>query len=199
MNKIKKYKRVLLVFIPPFVCLLGLKFIDDIDYYPLLFGLIIGFSNWNIHKFKPYLGTVLSVVVSYVSYGLGILSFFVFLFLIELINKNTSYRIGEDDVGIYFHILSPYIIAPLLVFYFYKFVFNVPKTRKTIWIIVISICLLLGLKLFIEFLAKDYIISFQDYKFLGKFEIWQFIMALALQLILYQEELKSFFKSKKVA
>jgi len=27
---------------------------------------------------------------------------------------------------------------------------------------------------------------------------WQFIKALALQLILYQEELKEFFKSKKV-
>ena len=98
-----------------------------------------------------------------------------------------------DDISIYGYnakqllLLIPIaIFSPILMFLSYQVLFKIKKTKyfKTIkWITVITLILFGIVRL-----------NFDEYFSIS----WQFIMALALQLILYQEELKALFKSKKV-
>ncbi|MAN28776.1 MAG: hypothetical protein CMH15_12755 [Mesonia sp.] len=84
------------------------------------------------------------------------------------------------------NIVSIAIIAPLLTLYLYSFLF---KTRRSSFFYLIafsSIVILVILVLTKALLGNN----------TKMFIIWQFIVALALQLILYQKELKTLFKSK---
>ncbi len=71
-------------------------------------------------------------------------------------------------------------------FYSYRIVFKIEKTNYFNYIKWVSIIILLILGVTnVIFIMKDFI-----------FFSWQVTMALALQLILYQKELKTLFKAK---
>ena len=176
-----KYIKIL---IPAILCVVILYITKmSISYYPLSFGLVIGIVNWKLHKYNPYLGVLLSVLVSMISFWLSFLSMGLFNNLGELITNNTNYVLG-DGAKIYYLIIAVYIIAPLLVLRFYKFVFNISKTKFNLTVIISVIIILL----LIYGIKPNYFID--NYPKISPYIIWQFIMALALQLILYQKELK---------
>lgn len=193
----KKYNIILNVIIPPLACILSIIFFDKLFYYlPLIFGLVIGISNWKLHKYKPYLGVFLSVLVLYIAYSLTILSFSIYEPIWNFLKENINYIISKEDVSKVGFILSPFIIAPLLVFYAYRFVFNIPKTKITFWVIA-TFTIFLALQSYILFNKSDYFSTqFKDYKLFNPYVVWQPIMALGLQLILYQKELIFLYKNK---
>ncbi|MFL0094806.1 hypothetical protein, partial [Tenacibaculum maritimum] len=106
----------------------------SIYFYPLSFGFIIGLFNWKKHKYNPYLGTILSLIVSNISFWLAFLCIGIFSAFREFIMNNTSFVIGED-MNIYYLMISAFIIAPILVFFSYKFIFNLPKTKLSLIVI----------------------------------------------------------------
>lgn len=112
-----KYFKIIL---PAILCVL-IIYITKISilYYPLSFGLIIGLVNWKIHKYNPYLGVLLSVMMSLISFWVAFLSMGLFSNLGELITDNTNYRLG-DGSKIYYLIISVNMIAPLLVLFLYN-------------------------------------------------------------------------------
>ncbi len=168
------------IIIPSVICalFLSIKYIEDIQYSIIIFGLVIGVFNWNIHKYKLYIGVFLSIVVSCISYGLGMLSYFGVWYLIDLFNFKTT--LNKETGGVLL-LLSSVVFAPLLLFNLYKFVFKIPKTKYTDWIIIISIILLVLLSQLFTF--KD---NKTDDIYRMFFIMWQIIMALALQIIITQ-------------
>jgi len=154
----------------------------SIWYYPLSFGLVIGIINWEAHKYNAYIGVLLSVVVSFISFWLAFFSTGIFSFFCELITNNTNIVIGEKSMINFTYIIAPSIIAPLLVFLSYGFVFDFSKEKFTKYIILISIVLLI--------LQSSFFYSNNDFlkdSRLIPFTIWQVIMTLSLQLVLHQK------------
>jgi hypothetical protein len=176
-----KYFKLLL---PAILCVLILYITKmSILYYPLSFGLVIGLVNWKLHKYNPYIGVLLSVLVSLISFWLAFFSIGLFSNLGDLITSNTNYVFG-DGAKIYYLIVAINIIAPILVFTLYKFVFKIYKTKFSLYIIISSIILLV-----LVFILNINHYSIFDFRLLP-YTIWQFIMALALQIIITQNTLK---------
>ena len=143
-------------------------------FYPLTFGLIVGLVNWNIHRYKPVFGVFLSVFISYLAFFIAYYSFYI---------TGRVFSFMKGDSGIVLGIaISTYIIAPLLVFLFYRLVFKLFISRITVSIITISIILLVLYNYL--FYSKEL-----NQESLNSFTIWQMVMILALQLIIYQNKI----------
>lgn len=169
------------ILLPPILCVFCLYFlIDDLFLYPLTFGLIIGFFNWNFHIYKPLIGVLLSVFVSY-------LTFFVAYFSLALTAK--IFDSFGDTGNIIALTISTSIIAPILVFYAYKYVFYISKSKLTLQIILISIVLLILESWFFYdgSLRNDDIMK--TIKIINPYSVWQIIMAIALQLLITCQKL----------
>ncbi len=178
-----KYIKLIL---PAILCVIIIHITKmEIYYYPLSFGIIIGLINWEKHKYNPYIGTLLSIFVSFVSFWIAFFSMSIFGIFRDFILQNTEYTISKDLVGELSYIISPFLFAPILVFIIYKFVFNFSKTKFAKYIIIVSIILLVLQSSFFynneEFLKDSIQIPFV---------IWQVIMALAIQLIINQDIFK---------
>jgi len=170
-------KNIIKIISPSIICALIILLTElPLEYYPISFGLIIGLTNWNLHKYKPYLGVLLSVLASFVSFFIAFYSSFLVENLVDFIFKETDYFVGDESRGTLTFIISPFIIAPILVFLVYSYIFNFPKVKRTTMIILISIVLLVlnACLAFYYGIGKPYV-------------FWQVIMALAIQLIVYQK------------
>ena len=175
--------------LPSFLCLIILGFIREFDYYPLIFALIISLTNWGNHKFNPYVSTLLSILASYGAYCIGIFSFFGLGYFIEYMNWYSNY----ESLAIGLKTIFPvFVIAPLFVFIFYKLIFKSPNTKTTLWIIIIAITAQV-----IQYYAFNDNGNFhndsKNITFFTSYGVWQFIVALGLQLIIYQKNLKEIF------
>lgn len=187
-NHYKIHARILL---PPLICGIIVYYSNlSIEYYPMLFGLIIGLINWDVHVYKPLLGILLSILTSYASFFIALFSSFVFGYIQEYIMETTDFVISDRVTRNFSIIVTSFIIAPLLVFFLYRYVFNIPNSKISLIITGISIILLV--------LISYSFIEIEDKHLLNPFFLWQIIMALAIQLILYQKELKTLFKPKNV-
>lgn len=155
----------------------------DLDYYPLSFGLIIGLVNWNYHRNNSYFGVILSLVISYASF---IISYASTGLLAEMLKP----LLGEDKAGIIALTIFPFVIAPLLVFFSYKLVFNYKIKTKFSKIILISSIILLVTMFYVHYNYSEYGRDQQEFNaFLNPYTLWQIIVALALQLLLHQKSL----------
>jgi hypothetical protein len=117
------YLKIILPSILCFIVIITIKM--DIEYYPLSFGLIIGFINWNNHKYGISIGIFLSLLASYTS-------FFIAFFTFPLLFEAFKLLFGEDTGSVTALAISSFIIAPLLVFFLYKYVFHYSKTKITL-------------------------------------------------------------------
>jgi hypothetical protein len=178
----KNLKLIITVFLPAFLCLIFFKLIKEDIYHALTFGLIIGMVNWKIHKYNKLLSIFLSIVSSNFVYFLSALLYVYLMKIIEFFKVDTNVLSVGD---ILFKIIT-FIVAPLLLFYVYKFVFNIKKNKFTLWTIIIAVFSLMMIS----------VLPIKDNKdnFFNLFSLWQVIMAFSLQLILYQNEIKSLFK-----
>ena len=174
---------LLKITLTPIICVLIIMSTQiGIEYYPLSFGLVIGFMNWNNYKYGLFIGIILSLLASYFSF---FIAYFTVYLLVEIFNS----ILGQDTGGVTALLVSSFIIAPLLMFYLYKFVFNYSRTKVTNYIILYAVILLIIISCLFYY--------FTDYKFvrflkrirLDHYTIWQIVMALGIQLIIYQKEI----------
>ncbi len=174
---------ILKILLPSVICFILIHIIKiSFSFYPLSFGLVIGIINWNIHKNNSLLGVLLSILVSYGAFLIAFFSFAVTGATFDFMDGDSGSILGLT--------ISAYIIAPLLLFLSYTFVFRIPKNKLSIIIIIISVILLI---------VQNYFFYSQglNQNSINSFTGWQVIMALALQLMIYQKELKKLFNPKK--
>lgn len=145
-----------------------------IDYYPLIFGLVIGLVNWKDHKNGLFIGIILNVFISYICFFIAYFSFPLFLGVFKPL-------LGEDAAAITVMTLSAFFFAPLLVFFGYKFIFTYPNDKYILKVIAVSIFTLVLICLLFYYFEIGNGLSLI---------LWQVIMALAIQLIIQQKELK---------
>jgi len=183
------------IIITPILCVLYIYFIiDDLFYYPLSFGLVIGLINWKFHKYKPFLGVFFSVLVSYASF---FIAYFSIIITGEVVGSILDIN-GDESKGVIAFIISPFIIAPMLVFLSYMFVFNIPKTKLTMYVVLFSVIFLVLQSYFFFYYVDSYSIDLSGHKILNPYTIWQIIMALAIQLIINQKLYVEKFSSKPI-
>ncbi|MCF6278834.1 MAG: hypothetical protein L3J14_00630 [Flavobacteriaceae bacterium] len=178
-----------------FYILTTLNFLKEFGllYLPISFGLIIGISNWKLSKFKinvykPFLAIFTSILISIISFFLGIFS----LGLYSILENLLQTTLGEDSVKFLIIIFSVCLVAPLTFICIYRLIFNIPKTKFSLYVIISNIILLVLCSMF--FWDN---IGVNDSNRMLPYILWQIIMALALQLILYQNDLKMLFANNK--
>jgi len=184
----KNLELYLILILPPILCAFLFSVTDiSLDYLPLSFGLIIGFINWKAHKFKPLLGVLLSVLISYISFFIALFSSFIFGYIREFIMGMTNFVISDTTIRNFSLIITSFIFAPLLVFFFYKYIFYMPKTKLSLIIKITTVIILV--------LISCIFINIEQMDISNSFFLWQIIMALAVQIIIYQKQL---FKSNNI-
>ncbi len=180
----KIYIKILLA---PILCVLSVFIFKlDLDFFPLVFSIVISVINFKKFKTNPFLGSIYSLLLSF--------SIYVASLSVSLLSIKCFETIfGESVSGLIGTILGTFILAPLLVYEAYRFLFTYTRTKKTIFIISISILVLITLFVltFYSIIKTNYKIF--DYNTIDIYCIWQIVVALALQLIIYQKEI---FKSK---
>ncbi|MCA0957454.1 hypothetical protein LCL86_00250 [Muricauda ruestringensis] len=184
----KRLPYIFKIILPVLVAALGLVIVyKKIDFYPLLLGLIIGVFNWNLHRINSIISTLICVIASYVVYGISILSFAIYVPIEEVLSNSLGYTIGKDQIAEVGFIITPFVIAPILMFLAVKFIFKTVKRRHTTLIIFMTILVLVLQALIfhhstfigIEATQKE----FYDYPYI----LWVIIMVLAIQLILFND------------
>jgi hypothetical protein len=180
----KNSYNLLKIIASPILCFLAIYTTAvGIDYYPLIFGLVIGIVNVEEYKFGPFIGIVLSILASYIT-------FFLAYFSIPLLLGIFKPIFGEDKGAFLVMLVSVFILAPLLVFIAYKFVFGYKKVKSISYIIICTIFLLV-----VVFSIHIWYYELTQFKYefnelLNPYTLWQVIMALSIQLILYQHKFK---------
>ena len=173
--------------LPSLLCIITTSvFVDNGILLISLFALITSICNLDKTK-SGFLKSILyTLIISFIVFGLAILNYILVGFLFDNITPNfINFTISKVDFN---YLIQVAFFSPIFMFYGYKFIFKINFTYVTylIIVVVISILFILGL-----------IQSKQEIKlFFGILEFWQIIMAFALQLILYQKELKVLFKPK---
>jgi len=188
----KSFKRNIILlgklFLPVISCigLIEVTYKHYLYVSPLSFGFIIILFNYMKIKYEFTISILVSITLSFLSLFLSIAFYSITGYLI-----NQFFAFSELDINIlgysikYLFLLLPIaVISPLLMFKSYHILF---KIRNNIYyknIKLASVILLLIYGLITNKFEKDYII------------FWQFVMALSLQLILYQDEIKAVFNKK---
>jgi len=182
MNLTPTLKMIFKVFIPAFICALIIYFTQiTIEYYPLSFGIVVGLAYWNYHKYNLFVGVILSLLASYVSFFIAYFSTGVFAYFRDFLLDNTSFVISDDVMASIGFTISPFIIAPLLVFFFYKFVFNIPRSKLTYLTLLSSIIILVSSNYLVNYLFSHKIVSSET---LNIYMAWQVVMVIALGVVM---------------
>jgi len=185
----KGFEIILKIFLPSVLCTLFIYLFEvNLFYFPLIFGLVIGLINLKAHKLNILFGVVLSIVISCFVFLVSYFSLLIFGkilgFLLELGNIISI-------------ILAAFFLSPVLAFTGYRYLFNFQKTKFSTIVMWVSILFLILYSYFMliesEFNSSD----LSSFKLFNPFVMWQIIMAIAIQLILYQKEIKNLFKPKK--
>jgi len=182
---VKNFGILIRILAPPFICILVIYITgSNLISYPLVFGLCIGLVNWYYHKFNPILGVFISIVLSFTIFLIGFFGYGFWKNLLEIIKNFMIPFQNNWSIPDSAYILTTFIISPLLVFFAYKFIFNFPKSKFTLLIIVLSIAVLILIGLF---QTDD-----NKHNIMNHYNLWQFVMILSLQLIITQRDFKKF-------
>ena len=180
MSKIVLSLKIILL---PFTCIGVIYFIKNFIHfqYILSFGILITLFNINKTKYFFTLSFFYSIVLSYLVLFLSIQIGRLFYHIIDesFLNTLPKYILKRA------HVLPKSIVSPLLMFFAYRLLFKIEKTDFFKLVKWSSIFILIALGIADLLYRREYL-----------FMSWQFIMALALQLILYQKEVKDLFKKK---
>ncbi len=183
-NNILLFIRIIL---PSLICvLLFYVFKLDIGYHILFFGLIIVLFNLSKTKYNYIISFTSSVGLSYLAFFVSIGLYFgigyILMQFLEL-DKLDEVSIYEYNLKNFLMLLPVSIISPIFMFQFYKYLFKINKGNyfKVIKWITIIILIIFGI------IKKD----FEDE---SASAFWQFMMALAIQLLIYEKELVKLIK-----
>lgn len=193
-------KNILLVgrvILPAILCVLLICAFERLEYFKYnaiyfiisSFGIIAILLNLKKIKHNFILSFLISVVLSYAVFFLSIFISGVIKFIFFMrgdIDKKVEGVVLGYDINALLLLIPVAIVSPLLMFYSYRIIFKIEKTSYFIFIKWASIVVLILLGTINDFYDDGYMYIY-----------WQVTMALALQLILYQTELKALFKPKK--
>ncbi len=137
----------------------------------------MGFVNFKSNKYHLIIGILLSVIGSYVSFFIGYLS-------IGLVGAIFSF-LGNDlqaSLGLQ---ISPYVIAPLVFYIIFSYLYVVKRDIKFFIVLMISIILLLTI---INLFKDDLNFELRTGKFFLPFILWPLIISIGFQLVLCWNE-----------
>lgn len=150
-------------------------------YYPISFGLIIGLFNWKylkikISKFKIVSSILVSIIISLSAFFLGIFSL--------SLNDFFESILGNDLAKYISIIFGTCIIATLTLYFLYSKAYDIDYELRNYIIIVLTIIFLIIYLIFHFKFIGEYITNDKLSVLLSPYAIWQFTIALGLQLIL---------------
>lgn len=146
----------------------------------LVFGISIVLFNYSKTKYNFIWSFLIAIILSYIVYFLSILISGVIKFILmggDLDKKIEGFIFGID-INVLFILIPISIISPLLMFYCYRVIFDINKTNYFTLIKWISLVVLIFIGFVSNFYEDGYLYIY-----------WQVIMALALQLIIYLNEI----------
>ncbi|WP_179343268.1 hypothetical protein [Winogradskyella ursingii] len=191
MNKSVLISKVILPVLVCFTLVLLFQKLEIFKYNSLYFtissfGVVITLFNLKKIRYSIIINLISSVSLSFIVLFLSLFIVGVIIYFIEKIptDFNSNY-INSMVIKESSNIISIAILSPLLMFYSYKLLFKVKTNRYFKITATISILILLTLRLTKSMIEETYLFAF-----------WQTTMVLALQLILYQEELKTLLRKK---
>ncbi len=188
----KKILLIIKIILPSLICLLSFKlFKIDIGYHVLFFGIVIILFNLNKAKYNYIISIISSIGISYLVFFISIGLYFgigyILMQFIEL-DKLEEFSLHSYNVKNFIMLLPISIFSPILMFLFYKFLFKMNKsyyTKVIIWVTIIAL-IIFG-------------IIIKDFEDKSSSAFWQFIMALAIQLVIYENEIIELIKNKNTA
>lgn len=163
---------------------------------PMFFGTILGIFNYKYFKYKIYFNRVLQVILVCicVSYVCFIFSFFVIPIIAQFKDYifrtfTIEFELITGSIFELYEFFSMYIIAPLTILLSFKCIFKFPKRylTKIIFLVFLVFFLVIG------YLLK-FIVSSDTLQML----LWMPLVILPIQLILYQENIKTLLRLKNV-
>lgn len=190
---LKNILLIVRVILPAILCFLFNYLGDGYNHFEIIiipFAVLIVLFNKVKVKYKFIATLILSLILSFISFNASILLFLGLGYPTEfLLNQVNSKEVVNEFIYKIIAILSYSVLPLILIFYWHSRLFKVSKTNYRKYIKYIAF-LLTSIFIFFSFESDD--------KNKGSFviSIWQFIVALALQLILYQEELKAILLKK---
>lgn len=178
------------IILPAILCALliaGVKQYTNYEFL-LIFGIVIILVNYSKTKYYFLLSFFISVILSYIVFFTSIVIYFGIGYIImggDLDRTGDMVVLGIN-INKLLLLIPVAVISPLLMFYSYNILFKTEKTSYFIFIKWASVVVLILLGIISDFYDDGYMYIY-----------WQVTMVLALQLILYQTELKALFKPKK--
>lgn len=185
-----KLKLILKIFLTPFLSVSILFFTQaNLYYYPLVFSLVLTFSNFDLQRYDLFAGIILSLIYSYVAFFVGMFMYGGFNQLFILVGIDKLFKLNESFYGELCFALSVYITAPILTMVLLKRIFKQKASKLTTWIIIISTLALLSVSLIYPDLKEK--------NYFNSFNLWQLITMFGLQLIINQNAILEKLDSKK--
>lgn len=177
------------IILPTLICILSFVFFKiDIIYHILFFGLIIVLFNLSKTQYNNIVSVIFSLCISYLAFFISIGVYFGIGYLlmqfIEL-DKLEEFSIYGYDIKSFLLLLPFAVYSPILMFLFYKILFKINKNDYSKIVICSSIVFLIIYGLIKKDFEDEYAAAF-----------WQIVMVFALQITLYQKELKILLKNK---
>ena len=191
---INKFVLISKIILPALVCLTLVLLFQKLEifkynslYFTISsFGVVITLFNLKKIRYSIIINLISSVSLSFIILFLSLFIVGIIVYFIEKLptgfnlNYINSMVIKESS-----NIISIAILSPLLMFYSYKLLFKINTSMYFKITATISILILLTLRLTKSMIEETYLFAF-----------WQTIMVLALQLILYQNEIVELTKNK---
>ncbi len=153
------------------------------SYLPLSFGLVIGLINFKIDRFRSKLLQLFGVLT--ISFILFYLNLLLSLYLPKLINLN------EANTIILFKIVV-FIISPLIVLFSYYWFYRI---KLTLGNIMLSVLAAGTTYLYAQFQFLSY--STNTDQLFNPYLVWQVVVVLILQFMIYKKELFSLFEDAR--
>lgn len=174
-----KTRLLLKLFSPVFAVIILLATDADFYLYPIVFSLAVSLTNLENLKTKIFIGIVLSIIFSYVSFFIGILGANIFDKALTVLGLQKEFQLEIGLTIDLVYTLSTFVLSPLAVFFLFKFIFEFPKTKITVWTKFIAIIVLI----------MNSMVPEAAFGLFNVFNFWQIIMILSLQIILNQRAL----------
>lgn len=185
------------ILFPAVICffityLLDNKYLSSSPIYlmPLFFGVVLGFFDYKFYKRKIYFNqiiqvTLISIIVSFFSFFLGVFSYLILVYTIDFLFEILPVTLGKDTISRLSILLAVYLVSPLSLLLTLKGIYKYPKgkTTKVLIIVILIIFTLLG--------SIDYYIN-------ELMSLLMPLMLISIQVILYQKELMVLLRGRNI-
>ena len=173
-------KLIFKLILTPFLSV-SIMFLNDSNLflYPLVFSIILSLSNYELFRLNLFIGIILGIGISYLTFYIGYFGYGVFYKLIELIGIKNDITIGKWFYSDLSSCISVFIIAPFLTMYLLKSLFKKTKIKLTNWILSITILIIVTASFFHKGIDSN--------NFFNLLNLWQLIVMFGLQAIINQK------------